>query len=95
MRPNPFWDVEDAQVVRTLKLLRDADKAPFLIHCQHGADRTGLMVAMFRIVEQGWSKADAIEEMRKGGFGFHALWRNIPRYINKADVEKIRAAVNS
>src|SRR4051794_3891172 len=35
------WKVEDAHVVRVLSLLRDVRNAPFLIHCKHGADRTG------------------------------------------------------
>ena len=71
--------------------LRDAHKGPFLIHCKHGADRTGLMSAMFRIVEQGWSKEAAIREMVNGGYGYHRVWGNIVRYIEQVDVERIRA----
>jgi protein tyrosine phosphatase (PTP) superfamily phosphohydrolase (DUF442 family) len=63
------WKVQDRQVIRVLTLLRDAHNGPFLIHCKHGADRTGLMSAMFRIVEQGWSKEAAIREMVNGGYG--------------------------
>lgn len=42
-------------VITMLQAIRDAKK-PVLVHCQHGADRTGLAIAMYRIVEQGWSK---------------------------------------
>jgi protein tyrosine/serine phosphatase len=87
------WKVQDRQVIRVLSMLRDAHGAPFLIHCKHGADRTGLMTAMFRIVEQGWSKEAAIREMVAGGYGYHRMWRNIVRYIEQVDVERIRAAV--
>ena len=41
-------------------MLKDAENGPFLIHCQHGADRTGLMSAMYRILEQGWTPEDAL-----------------------------------
>ena len=88
------WDVEDANVVKVLALLRRRENGPFLIHCQHGADRTGLMTAMFRVVEQGWTKEAAVREMREGGYGFHSLWRNIPRYVRKSDRSKLLAAVD-
>jgi protein tyrosine/serine phosphatase len=87
------WKIQDRHVIRVLRLLRDARNAPFLIHCKHGADRTGLMTAMFRIIEQGWSKEAAIREMVEGGYGYHRIWRNIVRYIEHVDVERIRAAV--
>lgn len=87
------WKVQDRQVIRVLTMLREAHNAPFLIHCKHGADRTGLMTAMFRIVEQGWSKEAAICEMVSGGYSYHRVWRNIVRYIEQVDVERIRAAV--
>jgi protein tyrosine/serine phosphatase len=89
------WHIEDEDVVAVLRLLRQPANGPFLIHCQHGADRTGLMSAMYRIVEQGWGKEAAIEEMTQGGYGFHAVWRNIPRYIQAVDVDRIRAQVNA
>ena len=74
-------------------MLRRPENGPFLIHCQHGADRTGLMSAMYRIIEQGWTKEAAIREMIEGGYGYHPMWRNIIRYIEQVDVEKIRKAL--
>ena len=37
------------------------------VHCEHGWDRTGLIVACYRMT-QGWSKADAEHEMMDRGF---------------------------
>jgi protein tyrosine/serine phosphatase len=88
------WHIEDEDVVKVLSLLRKKENGPFLLHCQHGADRTGVMSAMFRIVEQGWTKEEAIDEMVLGGYGFHPIWTNIITYINHVDVKKILAAVN-
>ena len=31
-----------------------------LLHCYHGSDRTGASVAMYRIIFQNWSTADAL-----------------------------------
>jgi protein tyrosine/serine phosphatase len=84
------WRIEDEDVIRVLKIIRQKENGPFLIHCQHGADRTGVMSAMYRIVEQGWSKDDAIEEMVYGGYGFHPIWSNIIRYVKNVDIDKIK-----
>jgi protein tyrosine/serine phosphatase len=87
------WSVGDRDVIRVLRILRQRERGPFLMHCQHGADRTGVMSALYRIVEQGWSKDAALEEMQRGGYGFHAAWRNIVSYVKNVDVEKIKAAL--
>ena len=67
------WHAEDEDVVRFLRLVQDAKNGPFLVHCQHGSDRTGVCCAMYRVVVQGWSKQDAIDEMVHGGYGFHPV----------------------
>jgi protein tyrosine/serine phosphatase len=88
------WHIEDEDVVRVLKLIRNKENGPFLIHCHYGGDRTGLMSAMYRIVEQDWSKDEAIKEMVDGGYGFHPIWSNIIKYILNVDVKKIKIAVS-
>jgi protein tyrosine/serine phosphatase len=87
------WHVDDKQVIEVMRWLKNADNGPFLIHCQHGADRTGLMSAMYRILEQGWAPDEALAELTEGGYGYHSMWRNILRYVNSADLEKLRAAI--
>lgn len=85
-------EIEDGQVAEALRIITTA-KGPVLIHCWHGSDRTGLVSAMYRILYQNWSREEAIEEMVKGGYGYHSLYRNIPEYIRKVNVEEIRKAV--
>lgn len=92
--PVNTWDIRDSQVVAALKALKRQGEGPFLIHCQHGADRTGLMSAMYRMVVQGWDKQRALEEMTQGGFGYHAVWKNILDYIEHVDVDRIRRQVD-
>ena len=87
------WHIEDVDVVRVLRIIRKRENGPFLIHCSHGADRVGVMIAMFRAVEQGWTKEDAIQEMVNGGYGFHPFWFRIVGYVKHADVERIRKQV--
>ena len=81
---------EDDDVVAFLKVVGDANRTPVFVHCQHGSDRTGLMVAMYRICIEHWTKEQAIAEMTEGGTGFHAIFQNLLGYIRRLDVEKIR-----
>jgi protein tyrosine/serine phosphatase len=87
------WHIENEDVIRVLRIIKRRENGPFLMHCWRGADRVGLMAAMFRIVDQGWTKDEAIEEMVKGGYGFHAKWFNIIDYLKNVDVNKIRKEV--
>ncbi|MEM7395948.1 MAG: dual specificity protein phosphatase family protein [Verrucomicrobiota bacterium] len=87
------WEGEDDEVVDFLKVALDPEKQPVFVHCQHGADRTGTMCALYRIVEQGWTREEAIKEMTTGGFGFHRIWVNLPRYIKKVDLASIQQEV--
>jgi protein tyrosine/serine phosphatase len=87
------WHIEDEDVIRVLKIIREKENGPFLIYCEYGADRSGVMSAMYRVVEQGWTKDEAIEEMVYGGYGFHPMWSNIIRYVKNVDVETIKRAL--
>lgn len=92
--PINTWKITDADVVAALRAIKSAEK-PVLVHCQHGADRTGTIIAMARMVFQGWTKEQALAELVKGGYGFHRIWVNIPRYIENVDVEAIRKQVDA
>jgi len=87
------WNIDDKHVVEVMRMLRKTENGPFLIHCQHGADRTGLMSAMYRMLEQNWSAEDALAELTGGGYGYHSMWRNIKRYVRSVDVSALRSSI--
>ena len=89
------WRIDDQHVIEVMRMLKRTENGPFLIHCQHGADRTGVMSAMYRVLEQGWTPEDALKELIDGGYGYHAMWKNIVRYVKSVDVAKLREAVAS
>lgn len=80
------WHVKEDEVVQFLKAATDTNDLPVFVHCEYGADRTGLMCAMYRVVVCGWTKQEAIAEMRNGGFGFNPVWKGLVSFIEKADV---------
>ena len=84
------WHAEDEDVVAFLKIANDTNNLPLFVHCQRGADRTGMICAMYRIVYCGWTKEAAIKEMKEGGFHFNPGWENLVDYINKVDVEALK-----
>jgi len=59
------------QVERFFDIIRDRTAYPIYVHCLYGVDRTGTMMALYRIREQGWSNEDALAEMSH--FGDHGF----------------------
>ncbi|MEI6097416.1 MAG: tyrosine-protein phosphatase [Alphaproteobacteria bacterium] len=76
-----------ARIVQALQLLyQSLASGPVLVHCHHGADRTGLICALYRMLSQGWTRDAALDELIHGGYGFHPIWANIPRYLQTVDL---------
>lgn len=86
--------VDDSDVLAALRAIQTAEASgPVLMHCKHGSDRTGLMAAMYRVVVQGWSKEEALNEMTLGGFGTSNGFKDGIRYMMRADIDKLRTAL--
>jgi protein tyrosine phosphatase (PTP) superfamily phosphohydrolase (DUF442 family) len=84
------WHPEEENAVRFLQIVTNCKRTPVLVHCQHGADRTGAMCAIYRVAVQGWSPEEALREMTEGGFGFHGIWRDLVQWISVLDIEEIK-----
>ncbi len=84
------WHPEQEDVEAFLQLAANPENWPIFVHCQHGADRTGMMVATYRMVVQSWTLEAAIAELPE--FGFHELFATIRRYLRKMDIQKLHHA---
>jgi protein tyrosine/serine phosphatase len=92
--PMNALNITNAQIIAALKLIKAGQaKGPVLVHCKHGADRTGVVIAMYRILYQGWTKQQAIDEMEHGGYNFHSIFFNIPTFIKTADIPAFKQAL--
>ena len=88
--PMMAFRVKDDHVARFLRIAGDPGRAPIFVHCQRGADRTGLMCAIYRLAFQGWTKEQAIAEMTQGGFRFNHGYQNVVNYIRDVDIDQIK-----
>jgi tyrosine-protein phosphatase SIW14 len=83
---------KDEQVETVLGIINDPQNWPVFVHCKHGEDRTGVIIACYRISQEGASAQDALKEAKLYGmsrfqFGmkdfirdyFNSLPRTIPR----------------
>jgi len=83
------------ELVRFLRIATDPNRAPVFVHCMRGIDRTGLAVAVYRIVVCGWTKAKAEDEMINGPFGHDSLFPNIQAFLEKLDVNELRRRIQA
>ena len=58
----------DDDFARFLKLLKENPGKKVFVHCRLGDDRTGMMIASYRMAVESWSADDAMMEMRHFGF---------------------------
>ena len=96
MKSRHVAEKNGAKVVAAMRALRQGmAEGPVLVHCHHGADRTGLICALWRMLDEGWSRQQAIDELIEGGYGFHPIWANIPRYLARVDLDALRERISS
>jgi protein tyrosine/serine phosphatase len=57
----------DEQIALVLSLINAPENQPVFVHCNHGADRTGIVIAIYRIDHDGWSNERAKAEANRYG----------------------------
>jgi protein tyrosine/serine phosphatase len=57
-------------VARVLAIINDPENQPVFVHCNHGSNRTGTIVACYRISQERWTGKRAIEEAKRYGMSW-------------------------
>jgi protein tyrosine/serine phosphatase len=55
------------QVSKALGVLENSDNWPVFVHCRRGSDRTGTVLACYRISHDHWKNEKALEEAKTYG----------------------------
>ncbi len=90
--PIHTWAMNRQDLLNVMQSIQTAQQQQqrLLVHCYHGSDRTGASIAMYRIIFENWSTADALNEMKYGGYGFHAIWSNLEKLFTPENIRWIR-----
>ena len=72
----------DEVFAKFLKVLRESKGKKVFVHCRLGDDRTGMMVAAYRMADEGWTADEAMNEMKTFGFTktHHFICPGLARY---------------
>ena len=89
--PLPVWGrPEDGGAQRVLEIIAAPENGRVFVHCKDGVDRTGTIVALYRITAEGWSAEAATAEAASRGMRRVQVWMR--DYINDYHDRQARAA---
>ena len=71
---NNWFGPKDEKIAEIEKLIDAPENQPVFVHCKRGADRTGTVIAVYRIANEGWTAQRANEEAKKFDFGWWQFW---------------------
>ena len=70
-----------AQLAAFFQIVNDPASQPVYVHCVGGRHRTGVMTAMYRITDDGWTGARAFQEMKQYKFGSDFLHPEFKAFV--------------
>jgi len=79
--PTLWMEPKDPEVEAALGALNDQSLQPIYVHCRLGKDRTGMVVALYRVLQQQWSGCRAWKEWKS--FGYLAWNDGLKDYFEK------------
>jgi protein tyrosine phosphatase (PTP) superfamily phosphohydrolase (DUF442 family) len=73
--PLPVWGrPEDGRARQVVEIIRAPESGRVFVHCKDGVDRTGTVIALYRITEEGWSAEAATAEAESRGMRRVQVW---------------------
>jgi tyrosine-protein phosphatase SIW14 len=80
--PLSVWtDINPKTIDGIIDIMKNPASQPVFLHCRQGRDRTGIVVAAYRMKVNGWSLAEAEAEMQS--FGFNDIWHELKESIRE------------
>jgi len=82
----------NAQIAQFLSIVNDPASQPVYVHCVGGKHRTGVMTAIVRMTNDGWSADQAFSEMKQYKFGADFLHSEFKRVVYAYPAQLARTA---
>ena len=79
------------QIAKVLALLNSPE--PIFVHCKRGADRTGAVIACYRIAHDHWQSRQALKEAKSLGMGSFQM--GLKHYVVAFQPTALRSADGS
>jgi tyrosine-protein phosphatase SIW14 len=79
----------EAEISKILSILESDASGAVFVHCKRGADRTGAVIASYRIDHDGWDNARALSEAKAHSMSSFQLPRQ--EYIRTFQARKVEA----
>ena len=83
-----------AKIAQFLKLVENPANQPVYVHCQGGRHRTGVMTAVYRMTDEGWTPNQAFAEMKQYKFGADFLHSEFKDFVYSYHVEPAHVAAS-
>src|SRR5262249_35577338 len=80
------------QIEQFLKIVNDPADQPVYVHCVGGRHRTGVMTALYRMIDQGWSGDRAFAEMKNYKYGPDFVHSEFKKFVLGYHVDPANAA---
>jgi protein-tyrosine phosphatase len=64
---SPVFAPSAKQMGKIMAILTDRTLGPVYVHCRRGVDRSGVVIACYRIAHDHWTNAQALQEARQDG----------------------------
>ncbi len=72
--------IDREKVDNIVNIMADPRNQPVYVHCKLGQDRTGIVVAAYRLKKEGWTLEEAEAEMQE--YGFNNLWQHLKLFLH-------------
>lgn len=73
--------IDKKAVEKVVEIMSDPENQPVYLHCRVGQDRTGVVVAVYRMKIDGWTLEEAVAEMQE--FGFNDIWLHLRYFLDE------------
>lgn len=90
MRLSNWFKAKDFEIEAILQEILKPENQPVFIHCKRGADRTGTVVAVYRMKFENWTAKEANKEAKKFGIGWWQVWMKdyIKKYYKRMEAKE-------